>query len=268
MERSATQPTRPGAASQPDSARGWLASRPGGLFGGGLLGGLAAGFLGAGLFGLLFGHGLFGGMSGLTSMLGLLLQVALVVLVARFLWAMWQRHRQPAVASGPMLRDVTPSGLGLGGGSVAGGGLRPATAAAQAGSDDVGIQPADYDAFERLLGEVQQAYAAEDVAALRTRATPEMVSYFAEELAANASRGLVNRLSGVRLLQGDLAESWREGDVEYATVAMRYEIVDQTVERASGRSVAGSDQPQEVTEVWTFQRARGGAWLVSAIQQT
>jgi predicted lipid-binding transport protein (Tim44 family) len=26
--------------------------------------------------------------------------------------------------------------------------------------------------------------------------------------------------------------------------------------------------PDEATEVWTFLRARGGHWLVSAIQQT
>ena len=47
--------------------------------GGGLLGGLAAGFIGAGLFGMLFGHGFMGGMGGFASILGLLLQVALVV---------------------------------------------------------------------------------------------------------------------------------------------------------------------------------------------
>ena len=34
----------------------------------------------------------------------------------------------------------------------------------------------------------------------------------------------------------------------------------------SGRVVEGG--PDEATEVWTFMRARGGHWLVSAIQQT
>src|SRR5262249_32581982 len=55
------------------------APRPGGGFFNrpGLLGGLAAGFLGAGLFGLLFGGGLFGGLGGFSSLLGLVLQVAL-----------------------------------------------------------------------------------------------------------------------------------------------------------------------------------------------
>jgi predicted lipid-binding transport protein (Tim44 family) len=75
-------------------------------------------------------------------------------------------------------------------------------------------------------------------------------------------------VSGTRLLQGDLAEAWREGDSDYATVAMRFSMVDRTVDRTTGRLVEGSEQPVEATEVWTFLRPRGGAWQVSAIQQT
>jgi predicted lipid-binding transport protein (Tim44 family) len=93
-----------------------------------------------------------------------------------------------------------------------------------------------------------------------------MLSYFAEELAANASRGVINKISDVKLLQGDLAEAWREGDTEYASVAMRYALNDQVVDRASGRVVEGGTD--EATEVWTFMRVRGGNWLLSAIQQT
>ncbi len=92
-----------------------------------------------------------------------------------------------------------------------------------------------------------------------------MVSYFAEELAANASNGVVNKISDVKLLQGDLSEAWREGSTDYATVAMRYSLVDQTVERDGGRVVQGG--PDEAVEIWTFMRARGGNWLLSAIQQ-
>ena len=139
--------------------------------------------------------------------------------------------------------------------------------ASSAPSDDIGISPKDYDTFERLLGDIQPAYSNEDIAALRTHATPEMVSYFSEDLAQNASRGVVNRVSDVKLLQGDLAEAWREGNVEYASVAMRFSLIDQTFERASNRVVDGDERPHEVTEVWTFMRARGGNWMLSAIQQ-
>jgi predicted lipid-binding transport protein (Tim44 family) len=95
--------------------------------------------------------------------------------------------------------------------------------------------------------------------------TPEMLSEAAEELTRNTSRGVVNRVSDVKLLQGDLAEAWREGDSEYATVAMRYAVRDETQERDSGRVVETG--PAEVTEIWTFRRIDGGRWLLSAIQQ-
>jgi len=234
-----------------------------GLFGGyfnrpGLFGGLLGGFLGAGLLGLLFGHGLFGGMGGLASVFGLLFQIVLVVLVARLIWGWWQRRQTPAYAGGPMLREASPGYKAQGG--YAGSGAAPGGA--------ITIGAADYDTFERLLGEIEIAHGAEDLNALRQRATPEMVSYLADELAQNASNGIVNRISDVKLLQGDLAEAWREGDTEYATVAMRYGLKDSYVERTSGRVVDGdAEHPTEVTELWTFRRNHGGAWLLSAIQQ-
>jgi predicted lipid-binding transport protein (Tim44 family) len=257
IERSMTQPGQPGTFSPRPST-----SPAGGFFGRpGFLGGLFAGFLGAGLLGMLFGNGLMGGLGGFASILGLLLQIGLVIIVARLAWAWWQRRNQPALAGVPAFRDYA-SGLGLGSGGTGRPGV-PATRAS--GTDDVGLKPEDFNSFEQRLGEVQTAYAAEDLGRLRSIATPEMLSYFSEELAANASKGTVNRLSNVKLLQGDLAEAWREGETEYATVAMRFSLDDEMVERDSGRVIEGG--PEEAAEVWTFMRRRGGQWLLSAIQQ-
>ncbi len=244
--------------TQPNSAKtvGQASGRPG-LFGGGLLGGLAAGFLGAGLFGLLLGHGFLGGMAGFASILGLILQVVLIVIVARLAFAWWQRRNMPApaYAAAQPATGHSFSGFGemLGGNALAG--------------EPLAIDKADYDTFERLLGEIQGAFSAEDIGALRAKVTPEMLSYFSEQLAENASRGLVNKVDEVRLEQGDLAEAWREGGVDYATVAMRFALTDRLIDRANGRTVEGGE-PGEVTELWTFMRARGGDWLLSAIQQT
>jgi predicted lipid-binding transport protein (Tim44 family) len=225
------------------------------LLGGGLFGGIAAGFLGAGLFGMLFGHGLFGGMAGFASILGLLLQVMLVVIVAQLIFAWWQRRNMPVPAY------AAATGHSFGGLS----GMLAGTTAPPAGEPLT--VASDYDAFERLLGDIQAAYSAEDLPALRAKVTPEMLSYFSEQLAGNASRGLINRATDLKLLQGDLAEAWREGDTDYATVAMKFALKDSMVESASGRTVEGGER-SEVTELWTFMRARGGNWLLSAIQQT
>src|SRR6516165_7114673 len=211
-------PTAPSAAplqrsiTQPGNVapNGQTGIRPG-FFGGGLFGGLAAGFLGAGLFGLLFGHGLFGGMAGFASIMGLLLQVVLVVIVARLVFAWWQRRKMSAAPSYPAAYPTT-------GHSFAG--LRGMSSSASArASEPLTIAKSDYDAFERLLGDIQSAFSGEDLSALRTIVTPEMLSYFSEQLADNASRGLINRVTDVKLLQGDLAEAWREGRTDYATVA-------------------------------------------------
>jgi predicted lipid-binding transport protein (Tim44 family) len=94
-----------------------------------------------------------------------------------------------------------------------------------------------------------------------------MLSYFSEPLAGNASRGLINRVTDVKLLRGDLAEAWREGNTDYTTVAMNFALKDSMVEPASGQTVEGGER-SEATELWTFMRARGGNWLLSAIQQT
>ena len=260
IERTMTQPGSPGGLAQPGFARP-------GLFGGGLFGGLAAGFLGAGLFGMLFGGGFFVGMGGFGSFIGLLLQLVLIVFVARMALAWWQRRNMPAFAGGAPGAATHAFG-GFGGlGAMPGANFGATPGAGAPAGEPLAIAKADYDAFERLLGEIQAAYSAEDLGALRAKVTPEMLSYFSEQLAGNSSRGLINRVSDVKLEQGDLAEAWREAGADYASVAMRFALTDSMVERASGRVVEGGER-SEVTEVWTFMRARGGDWLLSAIQQT
>ena len=249
FNRTITQPSSTGLGTS-----GGFFNRPGM----GMLGGLAAGFLGAGLLGMLFGGGMFGGIGGFSSILGLLLQIGLIVFAVRLLMSWWQRRHDTAAAyagspSGPGASPsfLSASGFGLGSGGA-----------------PLEILPADYEAFERLLGETQAAWSNEDIPRLHTLATPEMVSYFTEDLDKNRDRNVVNKVFGTKLLQGDLAEAWREGNIDYASVAMRYSLVDKTMDRTTGRMVEGSDQPMEVTEVWTFMRPRGGSWELSGIQQT
>jgi predicted lipid-binding transport protein (Tim44 family) len=250
FNRTFSQPGNPGAST----AGGGFFNRPGG----GMLRGLAAGFLGAGLLGMLFGGGLFGGLGGLSSLFGLILQIGLIVIVVRMAMSWWQRRTMPAYADGPGGSTGGPSGLRPGSGF----GFSPASA------PPLEILPADYEAFERLLIEIQAAWSNEDVAKLHTLATPEMVSYLNDDLQRNRARNVVNKVSGTKLLQGDLAESWREGETDFASVAMRFSMIDKTLDRVSGRLVEGSEQPSEATEVWTFLRPRGANWELSAIQQT
>lgn len=288
MERSAKPADKPAApAAAPATA-----AKPGGFFSRNpFLSGLMGGMLGAGLFGMLFGGGFGAGLGGAAGFLGLLLQVALIgglAYLAVRLFRGWSANRaQPAGAMGsaglargydaparmadaPLQRSSIPSsgvpstggGVGLGG-MLAGGGV-----AATGASSPIAIVAEDYQAFEALLGKVQAAYSKGDLAGLRTLATPEMVGYFSEELSANASRGVENKVDAVKLEQGDLSEAWREAGLDYATVAMRFSMIDVTRRIADGTIVEGNPTTRvEATEIWTFLRSRDGQWLVSAIQQ-
>ncbi len=255
FNRTFTQPGSPGVGAPAANTGGGFFNRPGR----GLLGGLAAGFLGAGLLGMLFGGGMFSGLGGLSSIFGLLLQIGLIFIVVRLAMSWWQRRHTPAsaYAGGPAAGPAAQSGFG----SAMGFGLG-------SGSAPLEIQPADYEAFERLLGEIQAAWSNEDVAKLHTLATPEMVKYLTDDIQANKARNVINKTSDVKLLQGDLAEAWREGETDYASVAMRFSLVDKTLDRNTGRLVEGSETPSEITEVWTFLRPRGATWELSALQQT
>ncbi|MCI0465961.1 MAG: TIM44-like domain-containing protein [Beijerinckiaceae bacterium] len=263
MERSYTSPNegifgRSAPASQ------------GGFFSGAFSRGLLGGFLGAGLFGLLFGHGLFGGLGGGLSILGLLLQIGILFLLFKLVMG-FLRGRKPAFAGAGF--DRRPGEGSNNPQFSAREGLRGFGGGQAAPLPETKFEPvqADFTTFEKRLAEIQSAYSGEDMERLRAIATPEMVSYFAEEFAANAGNGVVNKVSEVKFLKGDLSEAWREPQEEYATVAMRYSLIDTMANRITGKIVAGDPAaPQEVTEVWTFIRPIGsgpGGWKLSAIQQ-
>src|ERR1700744_3285371 len=121
--------TQPGSTGT--SAGGVFFNRPGG----GMLRGLAAGFLGAGLLGMLFGGGLFGGLGGLSSLFGLILQIVLIVFVVRMAMSWWQRRNTPAYAD-------AASGLGGASSYRTGSGF-----CLGSGSAPLQNQPADYQTF-------------------------------------------------------------------------------------------------------------------------
>jgi predicted lipid-binding transport protein (Tim44 family) len=232
-----------------------------------LMAGMMGGLLGAGLFGMLSGAGLFGGMAGFAGFLGLMLQIALIAGLVFLVMRLIRGARQPAMAGGPqgMAREMHgsagPRPLGAMGGGRAG--------APAAATRPIEIGAADFDAFGERLIAVQDAWSRQDLATLRRLSTPEMERYFAQDLNDLKARGWTNVARDVQLEAGDLAQAWAEPDgQEYATVAMRFSMVDVTTD-ANGTVVEGHPTNRETaTEVWTFTRRPGTQWVLSAIQQT
>ncbi|MBZ7923430.1 Tim44 domain-containing protein [Ensifer adhaerens] len=265
--------TRPTNATQPNARPGFFSG-----FGGSLLGGLMVG----GLIGMLMG----GGFGGAAGFLGLIVQMLLIGGLIMLAMRFFGRNRQQTAYAGPSERSSAQSAScgmpsfkipSIGGGQSNGqaGGqanarptATPAPVPATDGpADEIGIQGSDLEQFEKMLKDVQAAYAEEDYGTLRRLTTPEAMSYLAEELSDNATSGVKNDVRDVHLVQGDVAEAWSENGTDYATVAMRYESIDVMRDRTTGKVISGDpDKLTEAVELWTFVRKPGAEWQVSAIQ--
>ncbi len=279
IERSMTPNT--GAQTRPaQGAAAANAAKPGFFnnFGRSMLGGLLVG----GLIGMLLGNGL-GGMAGF---LGLILQVALFAGLAMLAMRFFANRNKPATAAAGANRVNPMQNLGAqfgkrddntharsstsvpsaGFGSAAGASMmQPAVE-----EKPLTVSQEDLEHFEKMLTEVQTAYGQENYGTLRQLTTPEAMSYLAEELGENATNGLRNHVSDVKLLQGDVSEGWSEEGKDYATVAIRYESIDYLADRNTGELAEGESMDiSESTEVWTFVRPENGRieeWKLSAIQ--
>jgi predicted lipid-binding transport protein (Tim44 family) len=137
----------PGRAAAPAAAAAAQAAKPSMMST--MAKGFAMGLIGAGLFGLLSGGSLFGGMSGIMGFLGLLLQVALIVLAVRLIWGFFrnrQQANQPQMAApAGYAREPLPEMAGAAGSVAAAGAMASAQQPVEPQRmDHVGIGPDDY----------------------------------------------------------------------------------------------------------------------------
>jgi predicted lipid-binding transport protein (Tim44 family) len=267
-ENNGAQPLSRSVTPLPETPRqpGFAPASPSPAYGGGsffqrhpFLTGLAGGFIGSWLFGHS-GYAADGVGSSAGSFFGMLLQLLIIGLL---IWLAVRLFR----------------GWAFAGGARGGGGWPPRSAGAappplrRERGRDVNVTEEDLGAFQAIHTAVQEAWSEGEMGRLRGLMTPEMLSYFSEELTRNASQGVRNIVANVQLLQGDVSEAWEEGDLQYATAYLRWRANDYVIR--TGRSPGDPDwlvsgdprSPVEAEEMWTFVRRRGGNWLLSAIQQ-
>lgn len=238
----------------------------------GMFGGLFGGWLGSMLFphwGMGYG---VGGMFG--SVFSWLFLLGLVWFLFRIFGgrggSMGMGYGGPTTL-GPGLYGGGGYGAGSYGGGLGSPGGFPAFGAPRVAT--IGVTASDYQEFEAILQGVQTAWSNGDLAGLRQYTTPEMLSYFAEQLAENQSQGVVNKVENVELIKGEVREAWDEGRLHYASALMHWRARDYTVKAGghpgTGELIVSGDaqHPSEAAEMWTFARSPGGRWLLSAIQQ-
>ena len=268
IQRSVTPQTNPSApyGAQPGYGGfgGYGNSHP-------FLTGLAGGFFGSWIGSMLFPHwGMGGGLGGFGGGMGFGGSILSWLLLAGGVWFLirmfTRRHSVPSYGApygGPMPFAQPTYGA------------QPASFPAYGASrvSSFGVAASDYQQFEDILKGVQAAWSAGDLGALRRYATPEMLSYFSEQLAENQSQGVINHVENVELIKGEVRESWDEGALQYATALMHWRARDFNVRsdaRPGEAELIVSGDPQnavEAAELWTYARSPGGHWLLSAIQQ-
>lgn len=239
----------------------------------GLAGGLFGGWLGSMLFphwgmGYGGGYGYGGGWGG--GFFSILIWLFLIWLG----WRLFRGFFHGSWGTGFGGGMVGPGpGMGFGGSPWGGGMMGGPGVVGSAGGpgqvvNQIQIGPSDQTAFEAVLKAVQGAWGKADLSTLRHYVTPEILSYFSEQLSQNQSEGVENHVEDIEFLEGDTREAWSEGNLEYATVVMHWRARDWTVRTDNNTVVDGDPKnPSEAREMWTFARSPNGHWLLSAIQQ-
>jgi len=267
IERTITPPPAPTPSFQPGPSLAPPLVQPGYSQGSPFLSGMAGGLLGAGIGSMLFGHSAgwaaASEASPVGSLFGLLLQLALV---GGIIWLGVRLFRGATQAAGSPRRQASPLRQPIDVPYRVVGGSAAALPKPRVAKE---FEPSDVDkqAFGTILIDVQKAWTDGDIGALRQLATPEVVSWLADDLSRNVSQGVRNVVDQIGLQKGEVIEAWRDGQIDYATAVLSFTARDFTVSGA-GAVVAGDPHaPTQSTEAWTFLRAPGGRWLLSAVER-
>lgn len=219
--------------------------------GGGYGGGYGAGGVGAG-----------GGSGFLINFIIMILGAFAIMMLVRFL-----TRPRGASAFGMSGGCAMPQG-GFGGSPFQANNFQPEVT-------NITLSESDKNAFAALLIEVQNAWSNQDTEHLKKIVTPEMLKYFSDSLSQNVSQGIANKVEDVDVTFVNLAESWREGEMEYATAIIEWSSFDymvnlnKTPQDADYITEGGNRNLVMTSEAWTFVRFGGenGRWILSAIAQ-
>lgn len=261
-----TSPTRQTAPpSQPSQSGGFLR---------GLAGGIVGGMLGGMLFRSL-GFGSGGGMGGGIG----LFDIILIGLVLYGIWWFIKKKRQTAesAAGAGYYRDASTVDY------------RPQDSYAPAapyeppdGEDTLAtaldrIRRMDPHFEERqfrdlcldIFFKLQGAWANRDMTTVRSLLSDEMFGIFQGQVDELRSSRKINRLENIAVRTVDITEAGQEAGKDYITVRFYANLLDYTVDEASGQVLDGSKtDPVKFEEYWTFTRPVGNnPWQLAAVSQ-
>ena len=276
--KSATSPQRQVA---PTPAPGMSQPQSGGFMRN-MMGGLAGGILGGMLGGMLFrsmgfagGGGIGGGGIGIFE----------IILIGAILYGIWwfikKKRREAAETAGPAIyREASPSVPPPTYGSTPAAYSEPQAPQSDQGDVTAGlahIRQMDYAFDEQRFQDqamdnffkVQGAWANRDLSAIRSSLTDEMYGIFQGDAEELKRKKQINHLENIAVRTVEITEAWQETGRDFITVRFCANLLDYTVDEASGQVLTGSKtDPVKFDEYWTFTRPVGNnPWQLSAINQ-
>lgn len=272
--KSATAPQRQVAPSpapgmsQPQSG-GFMRNMMGGIAGG-ILGGMIGGMLFRGM-GFAGGGGFGGGGIGLFD-------IVLIGLILYGIWWFIKKRRQAAADSaGPAYyreaaQPQQPAAYGP----------APVYNDQSSGINDLDtglshIRQMDPSFDEQRFQDqsmdnffkVQGAWANREFSAIRSFLTDEMYGILEGDAEELKRKKQVNRLENIAVRTVEITEAWQEAGKDFITVRFCANLLDYTIDEASGQVLSGSKtEPVKFDEYWTFTRSVGNnPWQLSGINQ-
>jgi len=235
----------------------------------GLGGGLLGGFLGSMLFG---GMGHAGGMGGFGGSGIGLFEILILGGIAYFLFKRFARrpkpvpdgssygYSQPGDASPDHAapRPIDTRGMAFTGAGATG-----------TRSDGPGVDPEAFKEFAQdVFFKVQAAWTRRDVAVMQQYLGSDLLKEYTGHFEGLKKRGEINRLENIAVRKVEIVDSGEMDGEEFVIVRFTANLLDYTVEEATGKVVEGDPaEPVKFDEKWAFARPKGTAqWKLEGIE--
>jgi predicted lipid-binding transport protein (Tim44 family) len=222
-------------------------------------GGIIGGMLGGMLFSSLGFGGTGGGLGG--SGIGLF-EIVLFGGIAYVLFSMMRKRREAALAFQSPGQQGTYQNEGYR--TVADNGLDQFRRT-DPSFDENRFRETVMDIFFKIQG----CWTNRNLSAGSDLITDEMKGIFQEDIDKLLRDKKCNRLENIAVRKVEIVEAWQEAGLDYAKALFTANLLDYTVDDASGEVVAGSKtDPVKFEEYWTFSRTMGNTgWKLTAISQ-
>jgi predicted lipid-binding transport protein (Tim44 family) len=261
----ATKPSQPTTAQPTTPRSGGFGS---GLAGG-IMGGVMGGFLGSMLFGGVAHAG--GGLGG--SGIGLF-EILIFAALGFFLFRWFSRRRALAAGYGAPGNPGESSRFFSGTGAAAPDAYTqdedPLVAGVkQIWAVDDDFHPEEFkEIAQDMFFKVQAGWTRRDAAVLADWVGDQLLGEYDMHFTEMKEKGEINRLENISVRKVDLVDAGVENDEIFVVVKFTANLLDYTVEEATGRVIKGDpENPVKFEEEWTFARPVGsGQWKLEGIE--